>query len=185
MADSHEPVVLELAPLPREQIGPFIILGLEKDADAEQIEAHWAQRVIWARKNLARLPLEDINWAREALGDPERRLRHDAGSLNVDTAEGFLRELAERYGVTTGTARPAWQPLDREKDLRDYVPAVEVPDPAEVRAAIAVPDVPDDMPAAWALLAQSLRRSVRPWDADLLHPCGTTPPLATLGPAHE
>ena len=28
-----EPVVLDLAPLPREQIGPFLLLGLDKDAD--------------------------------------------------------------------------------------------------------------------------------------------------------
>ena len=28
-----EPVVLELAPLPREQVGPFLLLGLDKDAD--------------------------------------------------------------------------------------------------------------------------------------------------------
>ena len=51
MSDSQEPVLLELAPLPREKIGPFILLGLEKDASPEEIEAHWAQRVIWARKN--------------------------------------------------------------------------------------------------------------------------------------
>lgn len=41
MAEHSEPVVLELAPLPREQIGPFLLLGLEKDADREQIEASW------------------------------------------------------------------------------------------------------------------------------------------------
>ncbi len=181
MPENREPVVLELAPLPREQIGPFIILGLEKDADAEQVEANWAKRVIWARKNLTRLPLEDINWAREALSDPERRIRCDAASMNVDTAEGVLRELAERYSVD----RPAWQPLDSEKDLGDYVPAAEVPDPAEVRAAITVPEVPAEMPAAGRLLARSLRAPPRPWDPDLLSTGGPTPPLATLGPAHE
>ena len=39
MSDSQEPVLLELAPLPREKIGPFILLGLEKDATAEETEA--------------------------------------------------------------------------------------------------------------------------------------------------
>ena len=34
MARLHTPIVLELAPLPREQVGPFLILGLSKDADA-------------------------------------------------------------------------------------------------------------------------------------------------------
>ena len=62
MADEHEPVVLELAALPREQLGPFLLLGLDKNADAEAIEASWAQRVIWARKNQIRTPLGDINW---------------------------------------------------------------------------------------------------------------------------
>ncbi|GIW79792.1 MAG: hypothetical protein KatS3mg105_1599 [Gemmatales bacterium] len=45
MAD--EAVVVELAPLPREQMGPFLILGVYKDADSATIDAHWAQRVIW------------------------------------------------------------------------------------------------------------------------------------------
>ena len=38
MSTNHdEAVVLELAPLPREQLGPFIILGVDKDADQERI----------------------------------------------------------------------------------------------------------------------------------------------------
>ena len=75
MADEHEPVVLELAALPREQLGPFLLLGLDKNADAEAIEASWAQRVIWARKNQIRTPLGDINWAREVVNDPEQMIR--------------------------------------------------------------------------------------------------------------
>ena len=47
MPPHAEPIVLDLAPLPREQIGPFLLLGLDKDADKEQIEANWARRVIW------------------------------------------------------------------------------------------------------------------------------------------
>jgi hypothetical protein len=57
MPDDKEPVVLELAPLPREQIGPFLILGLDKDAGKDEIEANWARRVIWARKSQVRVPL--------------------------------------------------------------------------------------------------------------------------------
>jgi hypothetical protein len=86
VADEHEPVVLELAALPREQLGPFLLLGLDKNADAEAIEASWAQRVIWARKNQIRTPLGDINWAREVINDPDRRVRADLTSLNTDTA---------------------------------------------------------------------------------------------------
>src|SRR5438132_13782945 len=52
----QEPVVLELAPLPREKSGPFLLLGVEKDADKELIEASWARRVIGARKNQISVP---------------------------------------------------------------------------------------------------------------------------------
>ena len=38
MANSNEPVVLELAPLPRDQIGPFLLLGLDKDAEPSEID---------------------------------------------------------------------------------------------------------------------------------------------------
>ena len=50
MPNSPEPVVLELAPLPREQIGPFLILGIEKDATLDQVEAGWAARLKQARR---------------------------------------------------------------------------------------------------------------------------------------
>jgi hypothetical protein len=184
MANRQEPVVLELAPLPREQIGPFLILGLDKDADKDQIEANWARRIIWARKSQIRIPLEDINWAREAISDPDKRLRSDILSLNVDTADGTLRQLTQRFGVAGSAPTAGWRPLDRETDLRHYVPAVEVPDPDTVRAAIAVPDVPAAVPAAGRLLEQLAQLPLHPWAADLLCP-GGTPPLATQEPAHE
>ena len=88
------PVILELAPLPREQMGPFVVLGVDKDADREQIEAAWAQRVIAARKAQVKVPLEDINWAREVVNDPERRPRAEVTSINPDTGDGTLRRLA-------------------------------------------------------------------------------------------
>src|SRR4051812_31241910 len=110
-----EPVVLDLAPLPREQIGPFLLLGVDKDAAKEQVEAHWAQRVIGARKNMLGVALQEIHWAREAIGDPDRRVRADAASLNPDTVEGTLRRIARRYGADRGG--PTWQPLDAEKPL--------------------------------------------------------------------
>src|SRR5438094_899587 len=69
------PVMLDLAPLPRTQVGPFLLLGLDKDADKDTLEANWAQRLIWARKNQTKAALEDINWAREILSEYERRVR--------------------------------------------------------------------------------------------------------------
>jgi hypothetical protein len=160
MPKNQEPVVLELAPLPREQIGPFLLLGLDKDADRDQIEANWARRVIWARKQQIRVALEDINWAREVINDPERRVRADACSLNADTSEGVLRRLGQRYGDQGASG---WQPLDAEKPLADYTPAIEVPDPEAVRMAIVVSEVPEEVPAATGLLQQLVEQPLDPW----------------------
>src|SRR3954454_11758854 len=91
------PVMLQLAPLPRTQIGPFLILGVDKDADRETVEASWAQRLIWARKGQTRASLEDVNWAREIMSGTEQRLRADAVALNLDTTDGTLRKLRERF----------------------------------------------------------------------------------------
>lgn len=170
MAKNQEPVVLELAPLPREQIGPFLLLGLDKDADREQVEASWARCVIWARKKQTTIVLEDINWAREVLNDPERRVQADTASLNPDTVEGVLRRLTERH------AAPGWQPLEAEKPLRDYVPDIPVHDPRAVRATIEAPAVPEEVPAAVGLLRQLAEQPIDPWalpipaDADPDHP---------------
>lgn len=158
----QEPVVLELAPLPREQMGPFLILGVDKDADPEQIEAHWAQRVIWARKNQTPIPLTDINWARETIGDFDRRVRADAISLNVDTIGRVLGDLANRYGVGE-PGGPVWQPVDVEKPLATYTPPVEVPDAQALLRQISVPELPWEMPAVTQFLEASAAQPIDPW----------------------
>jgi hypothetical protein len=165
MSRPPEPVVLELAPLPREQIGPFLLLGLDKDADREQIEANWARRVIWARKNLTRVPLEDINWAREVINDADKRVRADCASFNPDTSDGLLRRWCARFGVGTtgGEVNVGWRPLDGEKPLADYAPQAEVPDAAAVRATLTVPEVPPEVPAVPRLLDQLAREPIDPW----------------------
>lgn len=141
------PLVLKLAPLPRSQAGPYLILGVDKDADKETIEAAWAQRLIWARKGIIPTPLEDINWAREILTDPARKWRADAQSMNVDTTDGVLRKLKERFqGKNKETA--ACKPIEEEKSLAEYVPNVPIPDSEEVRRAITLPDLPRDPPLA-------------------------------------
>src|SRR5262249_37025264 len=122
MAKGSEPVVLELASLPREQMGAFLILGLDKSAEREEVERHWADRLKWARRQLVKVPLEDVNWAREELSEIPRRIKADAGSLNVDTGEAILKGLSERFGVAGGQARRMWQPLDNEKPLAGYSP---------------------------------------------------------------
>jgi hypothetical protein len=156
-----------LATLPREQVGPFLLLGLDKRSDRETLDAHWAERLKWARKGLSKVALEDINWAREILNDIERRVRADAASLNADTADGVLAEFAQRYGVQEGKARRMWQALENEKDLADYRPAADKPDANEVRAALRAPDVPEEVPAVPLLLERLAQQPLDPWAIDI------------------
>jgi hypothetical protein len=165
MAKPPEPVVLDLASLPREQVGPFLLLGLSKDSDKDCIESNWADRLKWARKNLIKVPLEDINWARDILNDVDKRIRADAASLNLDTADGLLTILAKRFGVAGGNGR-AWQPLDSEKALADYKPAAEVPEINTVRAALTVPETPEELPAVAGLLERLALLPLDPWALD-------------------
>ena len=141
----NEPVVLELASLPREQIGPYLLLGLPKDADKEQIDAQWAERIKMSRRQTLKVPLEDVNWAREMLKEPDKRVRADAASLNSETSDGTLRELTRRYSGKAAVGGSVWQPLDNEKPLADYMPAVEMPDANAIRASLTAPDVPDEV----------------------------------------
>ena len=167
MAKSPEPVVLDLASLPREQMGPFLMLGLDKSADKTAIESHWADRIKWARRNLVKVALEDINWARDVLGDVERRIKADASSLNADTSEGLLAQLARRFGLEGGQTTRQWQPLDSEKALADYVPSAEVPEIEGVRQAIHVPALPEEVPAVPSLLGEWARKPLDPWALEL------------------
>jgi hypothetical protein len=159
----NEPVVLELATLPREQVGPFLLLGLDKAAAPEQVESNWADRLKWARKQQSKVPLEDINWAREILKDDDRRLRADAASLNADSSDGVLGQLAQRFGLAGGQASCLWQPLDVEKPLADYAPPTEMPDADALRAALVVPEVPEELPAVSLLLQQLAQTPLDPW----------------------
>jgi hypothetical protein len=163
MENHQDPVVLELAPLPREQVGPFLLLGISKAVDQEDIEASWAQRVIWARKRAIRTPLEDVNWAREVINDFERRVQADVTSLNLDTTNGVLEHLRERYGGIQAH-EPAWHPLDREKPLADYHPPAHLPGLDEVRAAIRVPDIPAEMAVVGRILEEYARETLDPWN---------------------
>jgi hypothetical protein len=171
-SSAAEPVVLDLATLAREQIGPFLLLGLDKDADKTRIEANWADRLKWARRTPPQIkaPLEDVNWAREMLSDADKRIRADAASLNVDTVENVLDTLCQRFGVKGG-GQPgrAWQPLDSEKPLADYRPPAEIPDLNAVRAALTVPETPEELPFAAVLLERLAQLTVDPWALEL--PC--------------
>jgi len=160
------PMTLQLAPLPRTQIGPFLILGVDKDVERDTAEAHWAQRLIWARKGQTRASLEDVNWAREVLGSLEQRLRADAVSLNLDTTDGTLRKLGERFQGKRPSEVGA-RPLDMEKWLGDYVPPAPVPTVDELRRNVQVPELPREVPAVRVLLENFARVAVDPWQIDL------------------
>jgi hypothetical protein len=160
------PVILDLAPLPRAQIGPFLILGVDKDADRDAIEAAWAQRLIWARKNLTQSPLEDINWAREMMSDSDRRVRADVGSLNADTTDGVLKRLRQRF-QGKDQLPAGCRPLDIEKNLADYEPPIAVPGLREIRDLIPPPQVPREVPAVQVIFSEFARQSVDAWDLEL------------------
>ncbi len=165
MNETQDPVLLELAPLSREKIGPFILLGLEKDAAPEAIEAHWAQRVIWARKNQIAIALTEVNWARETLNDPDKRVRADAASFNTDITSGVLQDLAQRYGV--GPAGPGWKPLEVDRLAAESQPAVKIPDPEEIGKTISVPEAPTDLPGVKWVLDQFLAEPIDPWELEI------------------
>jgi len=166
MNGDKSPVMLQLAPLPRTQVGPFLLLGVDKDADKNTIEANWAQRLIWARKGLTRAALEDVNWAREMLSSYEQRVRSDAVSLNVDTTDGVLKKLRDRFhGKRPGDV--AARPLDQEKWLAEDTPPTPVPPVAEARANVRVPELPRDVPAVRVVLDEYARAPVDPWGVDL------------------
>ncbi len=166
MPNNQEPITLELAPLPRQQVGPFLLLGVAKDADQERIEASWAQRLIWARKNQIQTPLGDINWARDELKDPERRVRADVTSLNADTGDRLLARLASQYGVD-GRTGPAWEPLDVPQPAVQEALLAQVPDAQEVEKSIVLPEIPQEMPAVKLLLEQFVAQPLNPWALDL------------------
>lgn len=158
------PSVQQNAPLARPQIGPFLTLGVDKDADIDTIEAAWAQRLIWARKNLINIPLEDINWARDALKDPDKRIRADAASLNLESSDGLLRQLRKRF-QGKDPEHGSCKPIDVEKSLADYIPATPVPSLEEVRQAMVLPEIPREFPAVPVILRQALHENLDPWEA--------------------
>lgn len=181
MPDKPEPVVLDLALLPREQMGPFLILGVDKDAGREPIEAGWARRVIWARKGQTKVSLEDVNWARDTLHDPARRLRADAVSLNLDTGDGLLARCARAFGAdgTAGEAGLGWTPWDAERPWPEEL-LPDRPGPDEYRPPL--PPAPAGLPALDRLLDDLARAPLDPWTLDL--PAEPSPePIAAKGPA--
>lgn len=167
MPPPNTPIVLQLAPLPRTQIGPFLILGVDKDASRETIEAAWAEKVKQARRGQVKTPLEDINWAREMLTSKESRIRCDAIALNVDTTDGTLKKLKERYQGKVEQVEIRCKPIDTEKWLADYTPAVPVPSVEEIRHQVKLPEIPHEVPALRVILENFVKEPLDPWQVQL------------------
>jgi hypothetical protein len=169
MDPEPEPAVVELAPLPREKLGPFLLLGLDKEAGPKQIEAHWARRLIGARQHLIPLSLEDVNWAREILKDTRQRTQADCASFNLDIGEALLKGLSQRFGIAAAGVGflPKWSPLDTEKPLAGYSPWKNLPDLDQERLALEVPEIPVEVPAVSRFLEESTRRALDPWELEI------------------
>ena len=160
-APSSHKFPVALAPLPRRRVGPFLILGIPKDASEETIEAAWARGVLWARQGKTAIPLQDIHWARAVLRDPEQRLEADLGSLNPDTGGEELHRLIRPWNLDA--ARPGWTPLDPDPPAV----AADVPDPATLRPTVAAPAVPVDLPGVARWLDEFARGPFDPWGVTL------------------
>jgi hypothetical protein len=161
------PVVLQLAPLPRTQVGPFLILGVDKNADKETIESAWAEKIKQARRGQIKTPLEDINWAREMLSAKESRIRADAIALNIETTDSTLRKLRERYQGKQQQVEIRCKPIDTEKWLADYTPQTPVPTVEEIREMVQTPAIPRDVPAVRAMLESLAREPLDPWQVQI------------------
>jgi hypothetical protein len=100
------------------------------------------------------------------MNSTEQRVRADAVSLNLDTTDGTLRTLRERFQGKRPSEVGA-RPLDVEKWLGDYVPPAPVPTVDELRQAVRIPELPRDVPAVRVLLENFARTAVDPWQIDL------------------
>jgi hypothetical protein len=167
MPSPNTPIVLQLAPLPRTQIGPFLILGVDKDASREVVESAWAEKVKQSRRGQIKTPLEDINWAREMLTSKESRIRCDAVAMNLDTTDGTLKKLRERFQGKVQLAEIRCKPVDTEKWLADYSPPIPVPAVEEIRAAVQLPEIPHEVPALRVMLENFVKEPLDPWQVEL------------------
>jgi hypothetical protein len=149
---------IELAPLPRNRVGPFLILGVAKDADAVTIEARWAKNILWSRQGKNLTPLGDVHWAREVLRNPDQRFAADVASLNSDVVGDDLRKLADLYHLDQ--TRPTWTPADPEPSP---MRGSEIPDPNEVKATLPAPEIPTELPGVARWLAEFAQAAIDPW----------------------
>ena len=153
--------------MPRTQIGPFLILGVDKDATREVIEAAWAEKVKQARRGQVKTPLEDINWAREMLTNKESRIRCDAVALNIDTTDGTLTKLQRTLSGQTASRDPLQADRHREMagGIRRRRPRRRPLTKFGSRCRL--PEIPRDVPAVRVMLENFVKEPIDPWQVEL------------------
>jgi len=161
--DRDEVWELSTARLPWQQAGPFLILGLDKDASSEQVESATRQRLDWIRQGILSCSEEDLNWARDMLLDAEQRIVADAQSLNLDTLDRQWQQLRDTHD-STDWEHPHWP-------IWDYpLPEIPVPSPEQGDANGAktcdppLPEIPDEIPALSQLIDDWRSRRIDPWN---------------------
>jgi hypothetical protein len=143
-------------------MGPFLILGLDKDASPEEVDKAWRERLQWVEQGWSNVSCDDLNWAHDVLLDPERRVAADAASLNPDTLAQPCRHL-----LTTSESadweQPSWPILDDAwPELPPFPPDLPENRASEVGAA-PIPEIPREVPALTRLIKQWLDRPIDPW----------------------
>lgn len=147
-------------PEPRELAGPFLILGIDKDADAATIETRWQSQRDAIERGECQWSIDDLDWAKETLLDTKQRLNADVESLNCDLASGEVQRLLRQYHLNGSPA--GWEPIDPE-------PPMELPeiDPTALTNDVSSPQIPVELPAINAWLTQFAAAVTDPWTMEL------------------
>ncbi|MBX7104629.1 MAG: hypothetical protein K1X57_11145 [Gemmataceae bacterium] len=142
--------------------GPFLILGVDKDADAATLAERCADRVESSRRGELRWTENELLAALEQLHTPSRRLVADAESYNPDIASGEVRRLARLFRVD-GTP-PGWEPMDPEPPAESADTTI---DAASLAASLPAPDVPLELPSVETWLEKYAAAGNDPWTSEL------------------
>jgi hypothetical protein len=150
-------------PIDRDDVGPFIVLGVDKDVDAATLHARVAERLRQIDRGECRFTRADVEWARDVLRDRKSRLRADVDHLNPDLASGALGRLARLYHLDG--APPGWEPLDPEP-VAD-LPGLDAIDVQALAAGLVPPEAPLHFPTLDHWAARRLEIGDDPWAENL------------------
>jgi hypothetical protein len=147
----------------RELAGPYLVLGVDKDVDSDEIEAHYQSQCRAVERGECSWSIDDLEWAKQVLCDPEQRLAADRDSLNPDLASGEVQRLARLYRLDGSP--PGWEPMDPEPPI-DFS-ALYVIDSNALASTVPTPDIPRELPAVKAWLDHFSAAATDPWSMEL------------------